>query len=123
MQRSTLKHCQLCEKPKSILEFIHPLAQGQAHPYCKSCLTQTLKHRYREKQLQKRAGRKTCAQCFQTFSLDMFHWIKASASHHSYCRACHAIYMANRYRQVTRKKRSVLKASLVAGRGLEPRTN
>jgi len=32
--------------------------------------------------------------------VQMFHWLRASGSYHSYCRPCHAAYMAERYRRL-----------------------
>jgi hypothetical protein len=41
-----------------------------------------------------------CAQCEQDLPVQMFHWLRASGSFHSYCRPCHAAYMAERYRRL-----------------------
>lgn|GEM_PF-387687 len=123
MQRSTLKLCQSCTKTKPLAEFFHSDECDAFHPFCKPCLAQTLKYRSKERAAQKKTSRKTCAQCQQHLPLKMFHWLEASQSHHSYCRACHAVYMSERYRRATQRARLGKKGLLVAGRGLEPRTN
>ena len=38
----------------------------------------------------------------------MFHWLRASGSFHSYCRPCHAAYMAERYRRLQDGRREVI---------------
>jgi hypothetical protein len=48
---------------------------------------------------------RACAQCDQDLPVQMFHWLQASGSYHSYCRPCHAAYMAERYRRLQGEKR------------------
>ena len=101
------KTCRLCHKAKP-LELFHRLHGSAAlHPFCNSCLGSTVQQRFKERAVKRRVNKKECAQCAQELPLQMFHWLTASGTHHSYCRACHAAYMADRYRRLLAKRRSL----------------
>lgn len=91
--------CHCCRKPKSPESFPLLQADGLLHPYCRPCLTARVRRSGRHRSQAAVAATKECALCAQRFPLQTFHWIKSSQTHHSYCRGCHSVYMAERYRR------------------------
>jgi len=97
MKKPTLKSCGRCRQPKPLLDF-HALGEtGRAHPFCLACLNDLSLEKEKARQASTHVRLRTCAQCEQAFPVECFHWIKATRVRHSYCRACHAAYMALRY--------------------------
>lgn len=97
--------CPCCRKPKPLASFPSLQPGGLLHPYCRPCLTARVRQSGRARDQAATAVTKVCALCAQRLPLDTFHWIKSSQTHHSYCRGCHSVYMAERYR---RRRRAVL---------------
>jgi hypothetical protein len=77
---------------------------AQTHPFCRQCLG-VMARRSFQRPARKEASTRTCAQCSQDLPVRMFHWLRASATFHSYCRPCHAAYMAERYRRLQEGRR------------------
>lgn len=77
--------------------------EGDIHPWCKECVKRTLEKNARGKMGSRRAKERVCSQCQHTFPLSSFHLIRSSGVRHSYCRACHAAYMALRYSRLKAK--------------------
>jgi hypothetical protein len=74
------------------------------HPFCRPCLGAAARRRSAARTGRQAADSRECAQCAQRLPVQMFHWLKASGSYHSYCRPCHAAYMAERYRRLQADK-------------------
>ena len=99
------KKCRCCQKTKP-LDLFHRLEGTAAiHPFCRPCLGAAARRRSALRGSRRTETTRACAQCDQELPVQMFHWLRASGSYHSYCRPCHAAYMAERYR---RRRRAVL---------------
>jgi hypothetical protein len=92
--------CGKCHESKPVLDFHEILPSGELHPWCHDCLRKQLLRNIDLSNKLKLAPKRPCNQCGITFSVNSFHWIKSSKTRHSYCRACHAVYMAMRYQRV-----------------------
>ena len=112
MKLSLLKICSACEQSKPLVAYHLISDDGKVHPQCKDCLTLCLLRKERSRRQAGQSRERTCSQCEQSFPESYFHWIKASRSYHSYCRACHSAYMAIRY---LRKKVSGRRKEKTAG--------
>lgn len=99
MKTVAKRSCLCCRKPRAQANFPSLQPGGLLHPYCRACLTARVRRSGRERDEAAGAETKECALCAQRFPLDTFHWIKSSQTHHSYCRGCHSVYMAERYRR------------------------
>ncbi len=112
MKPTTTKTCARCQCPKPAADFFPVGPAGEAHPFCTACLNLIFLDKERQRRRLSLVRRRTCAQCEQSLPLGSFHWIKASKTYHSYCRACHSAYMAIRY---LRRKGGRLKAKSAGG--------
>ena len=99
MQATPKKKCRCCQKTKPIDGFHRLVGTAAIHPFCRPCLSAAARRRSSQRGNARSATSRTCAQCAQDLPLQMFHWLRASGSFHSYCRPCHAAYMAERYRR------------------------
>jgi hypothetical protein len=108
MTTNAKRACHCCRKAKSLESFPPLQPGGLLHPYCRPCLTIRVRRNGRARDQAATAATKECALCAQRLPLDTFHWIKSSQTHHSYCRGCHSVYMAERYRR--RRRQAVAKA-------------
>jgi len=96
--------CVKCHQSKLATDFHEILISGELHPWCHDCLQKQLAKNLEISQRLKLATKRPCTQCGITFSIHSFHWIKSTKTRHSYCRACHAVYMAMRYARVKDEK-------------------
>jgi hypothetical protein len=100
MNERTKKKCRCCHKTKP-LELFHRLEGTAAiHPFCRPCLGAAAKRRSELRSARRTDSTRHCAHCQQVLPVQMFHWLRASGNYHSYCRPCHAAYMAERYRRL-----------------------
>ncbi len=105
MKDSSKKKCRCCQKERPLALF-HRLAGTTAiHPFCRPCLASTVRQRTADRSSRRVQTKRDCAQCGQQLPLQMFHWLRASNSYHSYCRPCHAAYMAERYRRLSEARK------------------
>jgi hypothetical protein len=93
------KKCRCCRKTRPLDQFHRLQGVAAVHPFCRPCLTESVRQRIARRGARHAASTRCCAQCGQDLPVQMFHWLKASGSYHSYCRPCHATYMAERYRR------------------------
>ena len=98
------KKCRRCGHMKQLGKFSRIADVAQTHPFCRPCLD-VMARRSFQRASRKEASTRTCAQCSQDLPVQMFHWLRASGSFHSYCRPCHAAYMAERYRRLQEGRR------------------
>ena len=103
MKNITKKKCRCCHKTKSVDAFHRLLGTAAIHPFCRPCLEVTARRRLAGRGERKTTNTRACAQCGQDLPTQMFHWLRASQSFHSYCRPCHSAYMAERYRRLQTK--------------------
>jgi len=83
------------------LDLFHRLEGTAAiHPFCRPCLGAAAKRRSELRSARRTDSTRHCAHCQQVLPVQMFHWLRASGNYHSYCRPCHAAYMAERYRRL-----------------------
>lgn len=103
---SNMKTCPSCLRRRPLVDF--PAGGGglPTHPLCRPCVKEGVKRRLSSRIRFRRQSKKACAQCGQLLPMALFHWIPASRCHHSYCRPCHAAYMAERYRRLKAGKAS-----------------
>ena len=100
MNERSKKKCRCCHKTKP-LDLFHRLEGTAAiHPFCRPCLGAAARRRSALRGSRRTETTRACAQCDQELPVQMFHWLRASGSYHSYCRPCHAAYMAERYRRL-----------------------
>ncbi len=105
MNAPSKKKCRCCQRTRPLDQFHRLTGFLAVHPFCRPCLTAAVRRRGANRGARRALKTRCCAQCGQDLPLQMFHWLKASGSYHSYCRPCHAAYMAERYRRNQRSLR------------------
>jgi hypothetical protein len=100
MKDSRKKKCRCCRKDRPLAQFHRLEGTAAIHPFCQPCLAQKVRRRLAGRTARRADASRACAQCDQLLPVQMFHWLRASNSYHSYCRPCHAAYMAERYRRL-----------------------
>lgn len=94
------KKCRCCHKTKPLESFHRLEGTAAIHPFCRPCLDVAARRRSASRAARRTESTRACAQCGQDLPVQMFHWLRASGNYHSYCRPCHAAYMAERYRRL-----------------------
>ena len=105
MKDSTKKKCRCCQKAKPLEQFHRLAGTAAIHPFCRPCLSATVRRRTASRGNRQATNTRGCAQCGQDLPVQMFHWLRASGSFHSYCRPCHSAYMAERYRRLSEARK------------------
>lgn len=100
MKTPVRKKCRCCRKTRQLDQFHKLEGVAAVHPFCRPCLEAAVRRRVSARTSPRNPTTRGCAQCGQDLPVQMFHWLRASGSYHSYCRPCHAAYMAERYRRV-----------------------
>ena len=100
MNERSKKKCRCCQKTLPMGQFHRLEGTAAVHPFCRPCLVTAARRRSARRAEQRTQKTRCCAQCGQDLPVQMFHWLRASGSFHSYCRPCHAAYMSERYRRL-----------------------